>query len=122
MSHYRKAVGKMGEDRALAFLSGKGYIRLGKNYSNRWGEIDLIMEKGETIVFVEVKHRTEQAYGAPEEAVTRHKQTRMTRVAVAYIQENGLWERNFRFDVVSISGPEIRHIENAFLVSGNIYY
>jgi len=113
----KKILGKEGEDRAARFLAKQGYKILERNYSTPQGEIDLIaLHRGE-IVFVEVKTRTNEAYGAPELAVNPRKQMRMIKAALGYIKYKKLHQVPCRFDVVAISAAtakEIDLIENAF--------
>ncbi len=117
MSLIGKAIGKEGEDRAATFLAKQGYKILERNYSTRAGEIDLIaLHKGE-VVFVEVKTRTSDAYGAPELAVDPRKQRRMIKAALAYIKYKKLDQVPCRFDVVAITAATERGVEvirNAF--------
>jgi putative endonuclease len=117
VSLLRKLLGKAGEDRAAQFLSRRGYRILERNYRTRNGEIDLIALHEGTVVFVEVKTRTSDAYGAPELAVTPRKQQRMIKAALGYIKYQKLHQVPCRFDVVAISdGTEkgIGVIQNAF--------
>lgn len=114
MSLLKKLLGQAGEDRAAEYLERKGYRVLERNYSTRNGEIDLIaLHEGE-VVFVEVKTRTNNAYGAPELAVNRRKQGRMVKAALVYIRYKKLHQMPCRFDVVAISGNEVELIRNAF--------
>ncbi len=117
MSLAKKILGKKGEDRAAQFLKKQGYKILERNYSTPQGEIDLIaLHRGE-VVFVEVKTRTNEAYGAPELAVNPRKQQRMVKAALGYIKYKKLHQVQCRFDVVAISAAaekEIDVIENAF--------
>jgi putative endonuclease len=117
VSIIKKALGKTGEERAAKYLSGKGYRVLERNYSTKQGEIDLIaLHRGE-LVFVEVKTRTTDAYGAPEHAVNPRKQQRMVKAALSYIKYKKLHQMPCRFDVVAINEAtekEIEIIENAF--------
>ncbi len=119
MSLIRKMLGKAGEDRAARFLAKQGYKILERNYRVPSGEIDLIaLHKGE-VVFVEVKTRTSDAFGAPELAVTPRKQRQMVKAALGYIKYKKLHQVPCRFDVVAIneaSEKEIELIQNAFEV------
>lgn len=117
MSLLRKLLGKAGEDRAAQFLSKRGYKILERNYRTRNGEIDLVALHEGTVVFVEVKTRTSDAYGAPELAVTPRKQQRMIKAALGYIKYRKLHQVPCRFDVVAISDAtenKIDVIQNAF--------
>jgi putative endonuclease len=113
-----REVGKQSEEVACRFLQKKGYRILTTNYRQRFGEIDIIAEKGEQLVFVEVRslHGSERLQ--PEETVGVPKQLRLSRTAMAYIQQHGLEDRPARFDIVSIDmsadRPFCRHIEDAF--------
>jgi len=87
---------------------------LARNYRTRLGEIDLVMQAGELLVFVEVKLRSGTRYGAPSEAVNALKRSRIARVATQYMAANGGMERSARFDVVEVTSGALRHIPGAF--------
>ncbi len=117
MSLFRKLLGKEGENRAARFLSEQGYKILERNYSTRSGELDLIALHQGVVVFVEVKTRTSDAFGAPELAVTPQKQRRMVKAALGYIKLKKLHQVPCRFDIVAISAgaeKEVELIQNAF--------
>jgi len=117
VSLLRKLLGREGEDRAAKFLAKRGYRILERNYRTRSGEIDLIALDRGVVVFVEVKTRTSNAFGAPELAVTPQKQRRMLKAALGYMKYKKLHQVPCRFDVVAISGaagPEVELIQNAF--------
>jgi len=117
VSLLRKLLGREGEDRAAKFLAKRGYRILERNYRTRSGEIDLIALDRGVVVFVEVKTRTSDAFGAPELAVTPQKQKRMLKAALGYMKYKKLHQVPCRFDVVAISGaagPEVELIQNAF--------
>ena len=111
--------GNRGERLAAKTLKAKGYRILARNCRSRWGEIDLIAMDGNTIVFVEVKTRSEQTQGRPEEAVTATKQKQISRAAAAWLQRNRLNHHHCRFDVIAIvwrtgEDPLIDHFQSAF--------
>lgn len=117
MSLLKKLLGQAGEDRAAKYLAKQGYRVLERNYRTSHGEIDLIALHEGTIVFVEVKTRTSDAFGAPELAVTPQKQRRMVKTALGYIKYKKLHQVPCRFDVVAISDAteqEVALIQNAF--------
>ena len=90
---------------------------LERRFRLRIGEIDLIAERGELLVFVEVKARRGTTAGRPAEAVTPAKQRRLARVALAYLARRGWLDRPCRFDVVEVfEGGRMRHIEDAFRI------
>lgn len=110
--------GLLGENAACAFLQRQKYRILERNYRKRCGEIDIIAQKGNKIVFVEVKTRSGSLYGTPGEAVTHTKQQKIIKTAQAYICENNL-DAEFSFDVIEIfykgtAVLSLNHIENAF--------
>lgn len=121
MSLLRKLLGKTGEDSASRHLAKQGYRILDRNVRIASGEIDLIALDRDTLVFVEVKTRTSDAFGAPELAVDLRKQKRMTKAALAYLKTKKLHQMPCRFDVVAITRlPEerIELIRNAFEMDG----
>ena len=71
--NYNKTLGKLGEDIAIRFLKYKGYKVIEKNFSCRYGEIDIIAQNSKFLIFVEVKTRTNLNYGKPVEAVNKIK-------------------------------------------------
>mgnify|MGYP002628066016 FL=1 len=93
---------------------------LARQFSTKWGELDLICLDGDTVVFVEVKTRKSDEYGHPTEAVTKKKQQNLTKAALYWLKKKGLLEHRARFDVVSVVWPEgaktptIEHFINAF--------
>lgn len=117
MSLFKKTLGRAGEDRAAQFLAKKGYKILERNYSTRSGEIDLVALHNGEVVFVEVKTRMSDAYGAPELAVNLQKQRRMIKAALGYIKYKKLHQMPCRFDVVAITAAVengVELIQNAF--------
>jgi putative endonuclease len=111
--------GRRAEERAARYLSRHGYRIRDRSFRTRVGEIDLIAEQGDCLVFVEVRFRSRDDFGGPEESVTPQKQRRIARTALLYLQRKGLMDRVCRFDVVAVR-PEssgklsVRHIPNAF--------
>lgn len=109
-----KIVGNSGEIKAVNFLMEKGYEILQTNFKTKFGEIDIIAEKGDVIVFVEVKNRSTFAFGRPIEAVTYRKQQTIKRVAEVFLGINNIPFHDMRFDVIEVSEDDIIHTENAF--------
>lgn len=111
-------LGKTGEQFAKRFLTQRGYKILQTNYRCHYGEIDIVCQDGETVVFVEVKTRTSEKFGTPAAAVTRRKQKRLQRAAWVYLVTNNLESQPVRFDVLTLSflsaHPEIEHLIGAF--------
>ncbi len=101
----RQRRGRRGEALAAERLVGLGYRLLERNARARGWELDLVAEDGGVIVFVEVRSRATGAHGAAAESVTRDKQARLSRAALAYLAARGWLERPARFDVVAVDGP-----------------
>jgi putative endonuclease len=115
-----KALGSKGEDLAVTFLRKKGFRIISRNYKNYIGEIDIIAQDGETVVFIEVKTRANDSFGFPFESVHRRKRQKLRNLALLYLKKAGE-ELPVRFDVLSITctesgGMEIDHIQDAFEV------
>lgn len=112
-----KPLGNRGEDHAVKFLKGKGYDLVARNFKTSIGEIDIIAEDKGTLVFVEVKTRTDNSFGHPFEAVTYRKREKIKKVALCYLK-NRKKPVAARFDVLSIEmdgdNPLIEHIIDAF--------
>ncbi|MBI1966210.1 MAG: YraN family protein [Betaproteobacteria bacterium] len=107
--------GEPAESLAAAFLEGRGLRVLARNYRCRFGELDLIAEHRDTLVFVEVRARRSEAFGGAAGSITRAKRRRLLATARHYLARSGL-RRPCRFDVVLLrgDGPAIEWIENAF--------
>lgn len=116
----RAARGARGEALAAKYYERRGYRVLERNFRTRQGEIDVIAQKENTIVFAEVKTRSEHAIAQPREFVTAQKQRRLILAARRYLLLHPQWAESFlRFDVVEVILPEqgrplLRCIENAF--------
>lgn len=102
MVRTRVQTGRSGEDLAATYLQDHHYRILYRNYTARWAEIDIIAEKDDTIVFVEVKTRTSGVKGQPYEAVTFGKLHRLLRSANLFLVKQGWQGRRVRLDVISI--------------------
>lgn len=114
-----KKLGKKGEDIACDYLINKGHKILERNYRTKFGEIDIISEYKNKIVFIEVKTRKSLKFGIPELAVDKRKLMKIIKTATYYSKVNAIpWEK-IRIDVISIEirddKPVIRHHENISL-------
>jgi len=118
----RKLLGKWGEKRCEKFLKRKGLKKLANNFSCKTGEIDLIMvDTDSSIVFVEVRTKSDESFGTPEQSITHPKKVKLLRTARYFLTIHNIENRPFRFDVVAIvlnpaGRPQIRHYENAFVL------
>lgn len=122
-------LGKKGEEIAAEYIKSKGFFVAAKNYKSAHGEIDIIAENRKTVVFVEVKLRSENAGYMPREAVNKGKIKRIVYTAKNYIYRS---RTNLipRFDIIELIIPsngnilecKLNHIENAFEVDGHEFY
>ena len=129
MTFKKKELGAKGEEVAVSYLKSRGYRIVERNYRIRFGEIDIIAEQGDDLVFIEVKTRSGILFGSPFESVTKQKQKQLSKVALEYINKQGFHDRPARFDVVGIElqkGSEtfqdaaVELLQNAFdLCYGN---
>jgi putative endonuclease len=114
----KNAVGQKGEQLAREFLLKHKYELLAANYSTRQGELDIVARKGDELVFVEVKTRVSEKFGAAAEAVTRTKRRRVMSAALSYIKDERPAFKSYRFDVIEVylkpGGEGINHIAAAF--------
>ncbi|TMD69862.1 MAG: YraN family protein [Chloroflexi bacterium] len=98
----RQGLGRTGERLAAEELSQQGYRILEQNFRCSYGEIDLVAEDEHDLIFVEVKTRRGNAFGLPEEAVTRRKQQKIAQVASYYLDLHACSDRSWRIDVVAV--------------------
>lgn len=112
----RQALGRVGEAAAVELLLRRGYTIVARNFRTSFGEIDLIAEHRGTTVFVEVKTRTTDAYGAPFDAVTPLKQRRLTRLATYYLKGRQRLNAPARFDAVAATVTPDGHVERVDLL------
>lgn len=110
-----REVGTIKEQLALSYVESFGAVEITRNFRCRMGEIDLIYKDGAYTVFAEVKYRRTTFMGMPEEAVTLKKQRIISKVADYFLLTRHLPRRAYyRFDVIAITGDEIRWYKNAF--------
>jgi putative endonuclease len=110
--------GRAGEDAAIRFLLGLGYIVLERNWRCKAGEVDVICLHRDTVVFVEVRTRAEPTLVSPLQSVTKPKITRLARAASSFLSRRRWWGRPCRFDLIAVidvdQGVRLEHIPNAF--------
>jgi putative endonuclease len=119
----RRARGRDAEALAAAFLEARGVEILARNHAIRQGEVDLVAREGEVLCFVEVRSRTSDAQGGPEETVSAAKARRVVAAATDWAARNGGLDREIRFDVVAVTllegePPRIEHFRGAFDADG----
>lgn len=118
MARKRQLLGSAGENFAAEYLIQKGYLILERNYRTPYGEIDIIAQYNDTLVFVEVKTRSNTAFGNPEDSINARKIDHLTSSIAFYLQERPLECHDLRIDVLALQkqrGKEmsITHFENA---------
>lgn len=111
----RRQFGNVGEGLAAEFLQSQGLTILASQYKKSFGEIDLIAQDGDEVVFVEVKARATQTFGHPEDSVTLQKINHIVRVAQSYLKEQRI-EGPWRIDVLAVEyhqdPPKVTHLKN----------
>lgn len=111
-----QGIGRVGEDLAASYLQKCGYRILQRNFRSKFGEIDIVAQDKNTLVFVEVKTRYSHEYGYPEEAVTTSKIRSIIKTAHYYKLKHTKTPGLMRIDVVAIdmldNTKSIRHIKN----------
>ena len=115
MNHHQR-IGKWGEETATEYLTQRGYEIIARNMRTPYGEIDIVAKQGDTFIFIEVKTRTSNSMGLPEEAITPRKRQHMISAAEHYAAEHEI--DHWQIDVISIEGkpglkPKITCFENA---------
>lgn len=124
---FSKRLGDEGESAARRHLTHAGMKCLATNYRSPRGEIDLVLRDHQTLVFVEVKTRSDEQYGRPASAVSTDQKQRIAKAALDYLRELGNPPIAIRFDIVEVlaaSGgiAEIRHLPNAFGLPPHLRY
>ena len=122
MTTQKQNIGKLGEDVAVKYLGNHGYKILERNYRKPWGEIDIVAQQSDELVFVEVKTQNQEFEWRPEENVTRHKKRQLSKIINTYLKEHRVYsEIDFRVDVLGIiindktKIAQIEHIQNIIL-------
>lgn len=118
----RKEQGSQAEGVAARYLESKGVEIIDRNVYNRGGEIDLIGRDQDTLVFFEVRFRSEGSQTSAAESITWSKQQRLIRAVSFYLHRHGLWSSNSRIDVVAIAPGlkaryQVQWIKNAIQAS-----
>lgn len=121
MPSARDQLGRQGEDEAARHLKSLGYRILGRRERVLRGDIDIVALDGRTVVFVEVRSRSDTEHGHPAETVGPAKQRRIAELAAVYIRRHRLEDQSVRIDVVAVTfsagpagQPVVEHYQNAF--------
>jgi len=113
----RKQTGRQGEDIAAAYLSEQGYRIVARNWVCPTGELDIVAQNGDTLIFVEVRTRRGDRFGTAAESITPTKQARLVELAQTYLQDIPPPRPPWRIDVIAVQLgqgiPQVNHIENA---------
>ncbi len=112
----KRELGIEGEEMAAKALKKGGYKIIEKNYRSKFGEIDIVAEEKDYLVFVEVKRRSSGSFGGPFAAIDKKKKEHMIRSAQWYLKDRRCTGRKARFDIVGIDGDELKIIQHAFIV------
>jgi len=109
-----QSTGKIGEDLSASYLQKQGYRILARNYKARYGEIDIVAVKDAVLVFIEVKTRSDDSFGAPEEAVTPRKLREVVQTAEYFKLAHADLPDAMRIDVIGIqlSGPKVTYFKH----------
>ncbi len=113
------ALGRQAEERATQYLMANGYFILARNFKfKKMGEIDIVARHNETLVFIEVKYRTNRTFGPPEDSLTERKVELIRRLAHIWMHINKYRNVPVRFDVIAmeqrLGSEQMRHYKNAF--------
>ena len=124
-----RSKGMQFEDQALHYLQRRGLKLVQRNFSSRFGEIDLIMLHAQTLCFIEVKFRSNNQFGGTAYSIPVSKQRKITKTALLFITSNKKYQKqNFRFDALFITPSDdqqdnsIEWIENAFNAESADFY
>jgi putative endonuclease len=121
MTQARQELGLLGERIAARWLMRDGWQLVAHRFRHGHRDIDLIMQRGQDIAFVEVKARRGEAFGSPVEAVHARKRRELVRSAKVWVDRHGVEGQDYRFDVLGVlvdgQNVRVRHIEKAFQLS-----
>ena len=120
MKTKRQKVGRHGEDLAVRYLKKKRYRILERNYiAGHYGELDIIAEQNGQLIFIEVKTKTDQQFGLPEQEFNYYKRKKMRRAIQNYLFKNYNQDKDWQADLIAIDmssqTPDIRHYQNIAL-------
>ena len=114
---HNQVIGKWGEDTAAEYLAERAYEIVARNVRTPYGEIDIVAKQGDIVIFVEVKTRTSNKMGLPEESINARKREHMLAAADHYAAEHEI--DHWQIDVIAVEGkpgmskPKITYFENA---------
>ena len=108
----RHEFGRMAEDLALRYLQKHDLTLLERNFRSRFGEIDLIMQENNTIIFIEVRSRNNNAFLHPVETIDHTKRNKIRKTSQVFMKKTSAWNLyNWRFDVITLTGRSAREMK-----------
>jgi putative endonuclease len=114
----RRAFGAEGEEAAVRLLEEAGFRVRDRNWTCRFGELDIVAEREDLVCFVEVRMRSHAAWGDPAHTISFGKQRKVVKAALHYLFTHHLADRMIRFDVVTVVGrglaARVEHLPAAF--------
>ena len=120
MSDHRQSLGKRGEDYAAQYLAAHGYAVLERNWHCPVGELDLVTERGDQVIFVDVRTRQTDRLGTPEESITPAKRAKLIAAAQTFLDAHNQLDRDWRIDVVAIEVGSRGEITRCTLIENAI--
>ena len=118
IKNIKKIIGQSAENLAAKYLKKQGLALISKNYTTKFAEIDLIMQSNDTIIFVEVRYKTNDDFGDAASSVNKYKQKKIIRGTKEFIVKNPQFGHyNIRFDVVAIDNnfANVKWLKDAFM-------
>jgi putative endonuclease len=116
----RRETGKLGENLACEFLGNNGYSIIERNFRCPGGEADIIAQRQDTLVFVEVRTKTSRQFGSPEESITPTKMDHMRNVAAYYWQSHSNLPESWRIDIIAIEMNIHGHVNRIELIENAV--
>lgn len=110
----RRKIGIQNENLAVNYLKNKGYKIIKQNFYTKYGEIDIIAKDKDILVFIEVRSKSYNKFGTPEETINQIKKRKIINTAKVFLRNYNFNFEEIRFDVIAILEENINHIENAF--------
>ena len=112
----KRLIGDKGERKVARLYASKGYKIIARNFSCKYGELDIVAQQGNIVVIVEVKTRKNDSFAQAKEFVDYRKQNRLRTTADLFLQQNNLYDNIIRFDVAEVytENDTVNIIENAF--------
>lgn len=112
----RKILGNWGEQRAKEHLLAADYKLIAENWRNKHGEIDLIMQDDNVVVFIEVRTKESSSFGTGVESITAQKRSKIREMAASFLQYKSWWDKPIRFELIAIDKKgleyKITHLKN----------